>query len=172
MLARPNLLWVTRLALRVLTVLNILFGIGLAVFLVISLAAPEWLRTALTGHADAPPSLITGMRLVIVIGLAGVPLGYLFLVRLLAMVDSVRDGDPFIPENARRLQVIARAMLGIQLLNLAEGAVSTAFSSPGNQLDAGWDPSVDGWLAVLLLFVLARVFDVGTRMRADLDGTV
>ena len=28
------------------------------------------------------------------------------------------------------------------------------------------------WLAVLLLFVLARVFDQGARMRADLDGTV
>jgi hypothetical protein len=32
--------------------------------------------------------------------------------------------------------------------------------------------SVDGWLAVLLIFILARVFDAGTRMRADLDGTV
>jgi hypothetical protein len=31
---------------------------------------------------------------------------------------------------------------------------------------------VTGWLAVLLLFVLARVFDYGTRMRDDLEGTV
>jgi len=28
------------------------------------------------------------------------------------------------------------------------------------------------WLAVLLLFVLARVFAEGARMRADLEGTV
>ena len=29
-----------------------------------------------------------------------------------------------------------------------------------------------GWLAVLLLFVLARVFNHGTRIRDDLEGTV
>jgi hypothetical protein len=31
---------------------------------------------------------------------------------------------------------------------------------------------VTRWLAVLLLFVLARVFEQGTRMREDLAGTV
>lgn len=39
-------------------------------------------------------------------------------------------------------------------------------------LDIGWSPSVDGWLSVLLLFILARVFDAGTKMRIDLEGTV
>ena len=39
-------------------------------------------------------------------------------------------------------------------------------------LDLDWSFSVTGWLAVLLLFVLARVFDHGTRMRDDLEGTV
>jgi hypothetical protein len=29
-----------------------------------------------------------------------------------------------------------------------------------------------GWLAILLLFVLAQVFLEGTRMREDLEGTV
>ena len=172
MTARPDLLSTTRWALRVLVVLNILFGIGVATFLVISLAAPEWSQRALGVSAEAPPTLMIGMRLVMLIGIAGVALGYVFLTRLLAVVESVRDGDPFIPENARRLQVIAQTTLGVQLLNLAEGAVSSAFSTPENQIDAGWSASIDGWLAVLLLFVLARVFHHGTRMRADLEGTV
>jgi hypothetical protein len=167
MSVRPNLLSTTRLALRVLIALNIPFAIGVAGLFAVSLEAPIWLGKALVARADAAPSLMTGMRLVMLIGLAGVPLAYLFLTRLLAMVDSVRDGDPFIAENARRLQMIAWAMLGIQGLNLAEGAVCALFP-----LDFDWSPSVDGWLAVLLLFVLARVFDIGIRMRADLDGTV
>ena len=36
--------------------------------------------------------------------------------------------------------------------------------------DAGF--SVTGWLAVLLTFLLARVFAEGTLMRDDLEGTV
>ena len=32
--------------------------------------------------------------------------------------------------------------------------------------------SVNGWLAVLLTFLLARVFAEGTLMRDELDGTV
>jgi hypothetical protein len=37
-------------------------------------------------------------------------------------------------------------------------------------LDAGF--SITGWLAVLLTFVLARVFAEGARMRDELEGTV
>ena len=37
-------------------------------------------------------------------------------------------------------------------------------------LDAGF--SINGWLAVLLTFLLARVFAEGTLMREDLKGTV
>jgi len=36
-------------------------------------------------------------------------------------------------------------------------------------LNAGF--SIDGWLAVLFTFLLARVFAVGTLMRDDLEGT-
>ena len=37
-------------------------------------------------------------------------------------------------------------------------------------IDAGF--SISGWLAVLLTFLLARVFAEGTHMRDDLEGTV
>ena len=39
-------------------------------------------------------------------------------------------------------------------------------------LDIGWSFSATGWLAVLLLFVLARVFNEGAEMRYELEGTV
>jgi len=34
------------------------------------------------------------------------------------------------------------------------------------------DFDLTGWLAILLLFVLAQVFLEGTRIREDLEGTV
>ena len=47
-----------------------------------------------------------------------------------------------------------------------------AISTPAHplHLDAGFSPG--GWLAVILTFVLARVFAEGTLMREDLEGTV
>ena len=79
---------------------------------------------------------------------------------------SVRGG------NAARLQTIAWALLGLELLHLAGGAIAALASSPADPLDIGWSFSFTGWLAVLLLFVLARVFDHGARMREDLEGTI
>ena len=173
MTVRPNLLSTTRLVLRVLVGLNFLFGAGIAAILVTSLVAPLWLQTALGFRAEAPAGLMTGARLIMVIGIAGVPLAYLVLARLLAIVAAVRNGDPFIPQNADRLLSIAQALLGIQVLHLAVDGVCAIFSTPSDPLDMGWgNSSIDGWLAVLLTFVLARVFAAGTQMRADLDGTV
>jgi len=47
-----------------------------------------------------------------------------------------------------------------------------AISTPAHplHLDAGF--SINGWLAVLLTFLLARVFAEGAAMREDLEGTV
>lgn len=88
------------------------------------------------------------------------------------MVESVRAGDPFVRQNASRLQTIAWALLGVQVLALVIGAIAKVVSTPAHplHLDAGF--STSGWLAVLLLFVLARVFAEGARMRDELEGTV
>ena len=112
------------------------------------------------------------MRLIMVIGIASVPLAYVILSRLRAIVDTVRDGDPFVAANARRLQTIAWAYLGLELLHIAVGVVAASSGSSAQPLDVHWRFSVTPWVAVLLLFVLARVFDHGARMRADLEGTV
>ena len=38
--------------------------------------------------------------------------------------------------------------------------------------DIDWDFSLNGWLAVLLAFVLAKVFEHGARMRDDLGAMI
>jgi hypothetical protein len=97
---------------------------------------------------------------------------HILLKRLLAIVGTVRAGDPFVAANANRLQAIAWALLALQLLSLVVGAIAKAISTPAHPLhfDAGF--SISGWLAVLLTFVLASVFAEGALMREDLERTV
>ena len=45
-------------------------------------------------------------------------------------------------------------------------------STTGQPFDLGLRYSFTPWITVLLLFVLARVFDHGARMREDIAGTV
>ena len=113
-----------------------------------------------------------GMRLIAVLGAFAVPLNYRILRRLLAIVETVREGDPFVATNAQRLQAIAWTLLALQLLSVIIGTIGRIVSTPATplHLDAGF--SISGWLAVLLTFLLARVFAEGTLMRQDLEGTV
>jgi hypothetical protein len=100
------------------------------------------------------------------------PPQFAFLKRLLAIVETVRAGDPFVAANAHRLQGIAWVLLALQLFGFVIGAVAKTISAPGHPVDLDAGFSINGWLAVLLTFVLARVFAEGTRMREDLEGTV
>jgi DUF2975 family protein len=158
--------------LRILIVVNWLMGAGILALLVV-MPNKQWIMAAfkLSPSPDAV-RLIMGLRAVAVLGLVGIPLNYVVLKRLLAIVLAVRAGDAFVAANAVHLQAIAWALLGLQLLSLVIGAIATAVSSPAHpvHLDAGF--SISGWLAVILTFVLARVFAEGTLMREDLEGTV
>ncbi|MEZ5894053.1 MAG: DUF2975 domain-containing protein [Parvularculaceae bacterium] len=164
---------VARASLRLLILLNWLMGAGILALLIAMIAAEQWTMTAL----GVPPSpetrpMITGFRVIAVLGLIAVPFNATILGRLLAIVDTVRSGDPFVAANAGRLQTIAWALFAIQLLSLVIGAAGEIISTPAHplHLDAGF--STSGWLAVLLTFVLARVFAEGSSMRDDLEGTV
>jgi hypothetical protein len=107
-----------------------------------------------------------------VLGLLAIPLNHAVLRRLLAIVETVPAGEAFVAANAYRLQAIAWVLLALQILSLVIGGIGNAISTPAHpfHLDAGFSPS--GWLAVVLTFVLARVFAEGTLMRQDLEGTV
>lgn len=158
--------------LRLLILINWLYGLAILVLLV-AMPNERWIMSAfdLSPGPDAD-RLILGLRSVAVLGLASIPLNYLVLKRLLGMVETVRMGDPFVAANAERLQAIAWVLLGLQLLSIVIGAIGKAVSTPAHpvNLDAGF--SINGWLAVLLTFVLARVFAHGALMREDLEGTV
>jgi hypothetical protein len=163
---------VAHVVLRIVIVLNWLMGAAILALLV-AMPNEQWIMSAfkLSPSPDAE-RLVMGLRAVAVLGLAVVPLNYLILKKLLAIVETVRAGDPFVATNAQRLRAIAWALLTLQILSIVIGAIGKSVSTPAHpvHLDAGF--SINGWLAVLLTFVLARVFAEGTHMREDLEGTV
>ncbi len=158
--------------LRILIVMNWLMGAAI-VALLVAMPNRQWIMAAfkLSPSPDAD-RLIMGLRTIAALGLAGIPLHYVVLKRLLAIVGTVRAGDPFVAANASRLQAIAWTLLALQLLSLVIGAIVKTVSTPVHPLDIDAGFSISGWLAVLLTFLLARVFAEGTLMRDDLEGTV
>jgi hypothetical protein len=169
----PDPLALSRKVLRVLTWLNLLMGACILALLIASLVAEAWVMRALGVEPPAGNStLFLGMRLIMVIGIGAVPVVHFVLTRLLAIVETVRDGNPFVVANAARLQGIAWAVLALELMHFVIGIIATSVSTVAAPLNISWGFSLTRWLAVLLLFVLARVFEQGAGMREELEGTV
>jgi len=164
---------IAHLALRMLIVLNWLYGAAILALLIATIIAEQWTLTALgISPASEIGRLIVPLRAIAVLGLVSIPLNDAILRRLRAIVETVREGNPFVASNANRLQAIAWVLLALQLISMVIGGIAKVVSNPAHplHLDAGF--SVSGWLAVLLTFILARVFAEGTLMRDDLEGTV
>jgi hypothetical protein len=169
----PDTLGLSRKVLRVLIRLNQLMGFLILALLVTSIVVGDAVMRALTaGSPEANATLFMGMRLVALLGFCAVPVVHFILTRILAIVDTVSVGNPFVLANAARLQKIAWAVLVLELIHLAVGAVAASVSTPAAPFDINWKFSPTRWVAVLLLFVLARVFEQGAQMREELEGTV
>ena len=163
---------IARVVLRLLILVNWLYGLAILALLVVMPNA-RWIMSAfdLAPGPDAD-RLILALRIVAVLGLVTIPLNYIVLKRLLGMVETVRMGDPFVAANAKRLQAIAWALLALQLLSIVIGGIGKAVSTPAHPVDLDAGFSINAWLAVLLTFILARVFAHGAAMREELEGTV
>ena len=158
--------------LRILIILNWLYGAAILALLLV-MPNEQWIMSAFKlSPSPEAERVIMGLRAIAVVGLATIPINYIVLRHLLAMVATVRAGDPFVPRNAARLQVIAWCLLALQLLSIVIGAIGKAVSTPAHPVDLDAGFSINSWLAVLLTFLLARVFAAGTLMRDDLEGTV
>ena len=160
---------IARPAILGLIVLNAFYALVIAGLLVSSFFIEGWPARPLGfDMVNAHPLVGHGLRAIILIGLVGAAIVHTLLRRLLEIVDTVRDGDPFILENAQRLNAIAWSVAALEGLRLVIAAIAAAVWEPG-KIDAF---SLAAWLAVLLMFVLAGVFAHGAQMRADLEGTV
>jgi hypothetical protein len=157
--------------LHTLVILNWVLGALIVALLAISWQ--EWTWRALgVGLVAGHKGVLAGMRAIMVIGIVGTPIAYIVLSQLLRIVESVRAGEPFTNNNAFRLRTIAWALFGLELLHICVVAVASAVSTKEVPVQMSGDFDLTGWLAILMLFVLAQVFLEGTRMRHDLEGTV
>jgi hypothetical protein len=159
---------VARPVIQGLTVLNLLYAVSIGVLLGASFFVAGWPHKPLGVDVALHPQAPAGLRAIMAIGLVAIAIVHAVLRRLLAIVDTVRAGDPFILPNARRLDMIAWSVLTIEVLRLAVIAIAGAVLESSTL--CGFTPAP--WLAVLMLFVLSGVFAKGAAMRSDLEGTV
>ncbi|MEQ9506676.1 MAG: DUF2975 domain-containing protein [Hyphomonas sp.] len=132
----------------------------------------------------------------LVIGLAGLMVivpGVIFIcLQLRRILLTLADGDPFVPENARRLSNIGVVIAVMELLRLAvvivvrmiPSLVSPVVVSSTTDEAAGCVCAVvqEGppelstqfilWISVAALFVLSQVFREGTRLRDEEKMTI
>lgn len=174
MTAPSNALAWSRTAIRVLLVLNLAYAALIAVMFVVSLIPGTilWEALGMVFPEEHEDRLVLGLRTVMVLGIAAAAIVDRVLRELRAIVETVGAGAPFVADNARRLERIAWWVLAGEGLRLLIGAVGWATTTGVMEIDMEYGFSFAPWLAVLLLFVLARVFAEGSRMRSDLEGTV
>lgn len=99
-------------------------------------------------------------------------LGFLFIRHLRRIIDTVAQGDPFIPLNAVRLRTMGWIAVTVQLVAIPAGALAGWISYKGHVRYVDIGISFGGIVLALILFVLARVFGKGAEMRDELEGTV
>lgn len=125
--------------------------------------------------ATLPIAALTGLLLIALVAITAL---FVFFGKLRAIINTVGEGDPFIPQNAERLNLMAWLLLATQLLSLPALPLAAQVAQAAGKLEdiklslAGDGFSLTGILMVLILFILARVFRRGAAMRADLEGTV
>jgi hypothetical protein len=172
MITPSPVLPIAHIALRIAIVLNLLWAVAIAI-LMLAMPYREWIISALdlSQSLDAD-RVIAAMRRIVFLGVFAIGLNHLVLTRLLAIVRTVRAGDPFVADNAARLRAIAWTLLILQLVGMGIEAIAKSISTPANPVNIETGFSITGWLAVVLMFVLARVFTVGAAMRSDLEGTI
>lgn len=168
-----RLLFFTRLALTILLGFAVFLGVTLS--LIIPILFLKQGDLAVRFAAEGLP-VISMSRIALMVGMMAVlaVLAFFFLLHLRRIVDSVSKGDPFVPINADRLRHMAWLALAMQVVLIPLMGLIIWFDALPQKPNIHYadNNSFGGLILALLLFVLARVFRVGTEMRDELEGTV
>lgn len=160
------------LIVTILVISMVAIGIGIGVLL--SIGQDKVFE--LIAKAGAPDEAFWVVIGGFALGMVAIGLAASFFRVLHEIIVSVDQGDPFHQANARRLRKMGWLGVAGQLALIPMGAIS-AWIAPylrrlGERvdLDLGLDPGA--LLLILVLFILARVFERGAAMQSDLEGTV
>jgi hypothetical protein len=120
---------IARVVLQILVILNWLSG-ALLVILLVAMPTRRWIMNALDlPQGPEADQIIWGLRGIAVVALAAIPLHYIILKRLIAIVETVRAGDPFVAVNAARLSTIAWTLLTLQCMGIAITVIDAGASN-------------------------------------------
>jgi hypothetical protein len=173
MFRHDRLVKTSRLVVRTAWVGNRILLLALVLGLLLTWIFPkQFAEWVLEGDLGANAhSAMAGVRWLIVIGIVGSAATDRIFLALAQMIATVSAGDPFVLANARRLQTIGWALLALQLLDILGGLLGRLFPSMGSAAP-GDMISIVGWISVLMVFVLSRVFAAGSAMKDELEGTI
>jgi hypothetical protein len=109
--------------------------------------------------------------------LGGLAAAGLYLIGVLVIVERLRRifstltaGDPFHPENVRRLRVVGLVLAGLEISRYLIYALGV-WALPGAEIkEPEFSPTA--WFSVLVVFVLAEVFREGARLRREAELTI
>jgi hypothetical protein len=154
----------------VLWVFGVLFAAVIVGLLLISFD-PQVLPAAITANATImghAPGLEAAVRLTgAELSLIGV---VIIVQRLRKIFGALTAGDPFHPDNVRRLRVIALVLALIEINDYAFAALDHFVL--GARKPADFNLNLTAWFAVLVIVVLAEVFREGARLRRDAELTI
>lgn len=163
--------------LLVLFTIVIIFGLvmlGIGIGVLLTIGRDEVMSRI--AAADAPAAAYWAVIASFVILEALLWLGLQFVRQLSGIIKTVEAGDSFSPANADRLSRMGWIAVGGQVLALPLGWIlywmTPYLEKAGEKVDIGVGPDGEAILLILVLFILARVFREGTRMRDELEGTV
>lgn len=104
--------------------------------------------------------------------------GAAYMGGVLAIVDILRRifvtltaGDPFHPDNVRRLRLVGVIFGGLEVGRYILGA-ALSLMMPGQIKTVEGSLNLTTWFAVLVIFVLAEVFREGARLRNEAELTI
>lgn len=165
-------LGMSNILLRIFRALNLLAAAILVASLAASFVVEPVFRDFFSRQPPRtdPALLMPVLRLWMLLAVPAFAAVHILLSRLVAIVGTVRGGDPFVAENAARMKTIAWCLAGVELFHLVSGAMAAAMNAAGSDIE--WSFSATGWIAVVLLFVLAQVFEEGARIRSDLEAMI
>lgn len=157
-------------------IMGLIAAVGVVLALVSVILPFHWTQAVAElnkAHPGLDPAmLLPHLLTIIALGILVLGLIWTIMRKLLAIIASVEDGNPFIRANAVRLKAIGWIMVALQIVGVPLAIAAGDAADMFGESDTGLDISLNAILAILLVFILAGIFERGAEMREELEGTV
>lgn len=147
-------------------IVTLMIGVGLFAFL-------NGGQITSPGGAVYSENVSEGRLIAALLGIVTIlPFLVYICVSLRQILNTLAEGDPFLPENAPRLTRIAITVAIMELARNFVGFIVTATKLVGIEEPFHFSINVSAWVAVAVLVVLSQVFREGARLREEEKMTI